>query len=110
MRVLKFDGKVYGGELTSAEKKALGIEIRKEAAEHDRKFAMELEATVLWELQTRFGFDLKQLKEFHDHYGPDIEALIQHYELEKEDDIWLCTKMLKNSGVDLEQWEKEGKQ
>lgn len=38
-----------------------------------------------------------------------IEALIGRYELNKTDDIWLCTYLLKQYGVDLEAWENESR-
>lgn len=31
----------------------------------------------------------------------------RRYEMEDQDDIWLCTQMLKRIGVDIEAWHKE---
>lgn len=107
MNVLKFGKTIYGAKLTAAERKALQIEIRKEAAEHDRKFAREVEATFLWIIRQKLGYGEKGLKTIHDEYFTRIKALIDHYELEEEDDIWLCTRLLKAEGIDIEQWEKE---
>lgn len=40
---------------------------------------------------------------FHDR----IKELVSRYEMEDQDDIWLCTQMLKRIGVDIEAWHKE---
>lgn len=107
MRVLKFGKNVIGGDLTVAEKKALNIEIRKAAKEHDRKFALEVEATLLWIIRQKLGYKENGLKSIHDEYFTRIKALLERYELEEEDDIWLCTKLLKAEGIDIEAWQKE---
>lgn len=107
MNVLKFGKNVIGAKLTAAEKKALDIEIRKAAAVHDEKFAREVEATLLWIIRQKLGYGEKGLKTIHDEYFTRIKALIERYELEEEDDIWLCTKMLKAEGIDIEAWYKE---
>ena len=36
-----------------------------------------------------------------------IKELVSRYEMEDQDDIWLCTQMLKRIGVDVEAWHKE---
>lgn len=107
MLVLKSHGTIFGAKLTAAEKKALGIEIRKEASEQERKFAMELEAMVIWHIRQKLGWGPKRLREFYDSFNRDVDALLGRYELEDEDDIWLCTQMLKAEGIDIEQWQKE---
>ena len=107
MRVLKFGKNVIGGDLTVAEKKALNIEIRKAAEEHDRRFALEVEATLLWVIRQKLGYGEKGLKSIHDEYFTRIKELIDRYELEEEDDIWLCTQMLKAEGIDIEAWQRE---
>ena len=43
------------------------------------------------------------LDAFHDR----IKELVNRYEMEDQDDIWLCTQMLKRIGVDVEAWHKE---
>ena len=35
------------------------------------------------------------------------KELVSRYEMEDQDDIWLCTQMLKRIGVDIEAWHKE---
>ena len=104
MHVKKNRGKVYGASFSHDEQKAIDIEIQKQLAEYDKNHAKELSAMVLWVLHTEFGFGEKRLKKFYDIYAESIEALINRYDLEESDDIWLCTKKLKDVGIDLEDW------
>lgn len=106
MRVKKAAGKIYGAEFTAAEKKAMDIEIKRQMAEYDRKHANEIDALVLWILHSEFGFGLKRLKKFYDTFNPAIKDLIDRYELDDEDDVWICTRMLKEYGADIEEWNK----
>ncbi len=77
MIVKKSGGRIYGAQLTVAERKAMNIEIEKQLAEYTRKHQAE------------------------------FDALVKRYEMEDEDDVWLCTQKLKEMGVDIEQWERE---
>lgn len=107
MLILKSKGRVYGAKMTAAEKKAMDIEIRKQFAEYDRKNEVEINAIVLWVLRTQLKFGPKRLRRFFDRFNPAIKALIDQYEMDDTDDIWLCTRQLKEYGVDVEQWMKE---
>ena len=81
MRVKKAGGRIFGGAMSAAEKKAMDLEIQRQLAEYDRKHMVEIDAMILWVLHEQFGFGAKRL--------------------------WLCTQMLKRIGVDVEQWHKE---
>jgi len=80
------------------------MEIQRQLAEYDRKHAMEIDALVLWVLHTQLGWGVKRLKRFYDSFSDEIDALVDRYQMDKEDDIWLCTYKLKECGVDLEVW------
>lgn len=107
MRVKKAGGKVFGATLTAAEKKAMDIEIKRQLAEMDKKNMAEVDAVVLYVLMTEFGFGEKRLRKFHDTFNQHILSLIKKYEMETEDDVWLCTEMLKRRGIDINQWNIE---
>lgn len=110
MFVKKRNGKVYGADFSAAERKAMEIEFRKEFAEFEEKHSTELISMVLWVLHEKFGFGHKRLKEFYNDFAPEINALIDRYQMEETDDIWLCTHMLKQYGVDLAKWDEEFKE
>ena len=107
MTIKKINGKIFGAELSAAEKKAMYIEIQRELAEYDKKHAREIDALVLYELIEQFGFGEKRLRKFYDNFSRGIEELVKRYELDPDDDVWLCTRKLKDRGIDLEAWEKE---
>lgn len=103
--VVKKAGKtIYGAELTSAEKKALDIEIRKELAEYYRKDRIELVSLILWQLHIQLGFGPTRLKRFFDNFDPALDELTERYELTTDEVRWLCTEQLKEYGIDIENW------
>lgn len=107
MYVKKAGGKIFGADLTAAEKKALKIELGKAMAEFDRKNLIEIDALMLWWLHEKLGFGVKRLREFYVGFNQAFEGMIQHYEMGELDGSWLCTEKLKTIGVDLEEWAKE---
>ena len=107
MNVIKSGGTIIGAKLTNAERKAMNIEIQKELAEYERKHAMEVDAIVLWTLRKVAGWGPERLRRFYDAFAPEFDALLDRYDMDAEDGLWLCTKELRDYGIDLEQWEKE---
>ena len=107
MIVLKSGGKVIGGKLTNAEKKAMDIEISKQIAVMDRQHEKEIEATILWVLAEEFGFGEKRLRRFYDRFNASLKKLVQRYELAETDEAWLALQKLKDAGIDLDIWERE---
>ena len=107
MQIKKAGGRVYGATLTDAEKKAIKMEIQRQLAEMDKKNKEEVDATVLYILMTEFGFGKKRLRRFHDTFDEQITALVHRYQMSNDDDVWLCTEMLKRRGIDINQWNKE---
>ena len=106
MRIKRSGKNIFGMELTAAEKKALNLEIQRQLAEYDRKHTMEIDAIILWILHEHFGFGPKRLRRYYDEFGPAIRELVDRYECEDQDQIWLCTYKLKEYGIDLDKWKK----
>lgn len=108
MYVKKSGGKIIGADLTSAERKAMTIEINKELGEYTRKNVIEADATILWELHELLGLGEKRLTEFYKRFVPALDALCKRYEMESDPErIWLCTHKLKEIGVDVEALRRE---
>lgn len=107
MKVKKAFGKVYGAQMSAAEKKAMDKEIRRQLADYDMKNAVEIDAMVLWILHDKFGFGIKRLKRFFDCFSDEMSELAKRYELDESESSWLCTYKLEQLGVDLNAWEKE---
>ena len=114
MNFKKHKGKIFGVEFNKAEQKALDMEFRKTLAEYDRKNEDELDAIILWVLHTVFGFGPIRLKRFYDGFRPEMQALMDRYEMEECDQVWLCSYMLNNYlasyGTSLEEWRKESEE
>lgn len=107
MIVKKAGGKIYGAILTSAEKKAMEMEISRQVAEFDRQNMLAIDAVILWELHEQFGFGADRLRRFFDGFGRRFNELIDHYEMGSEDGPYICLQKLKDLGVDLEEWMRE---
>jgi len=107
MQVKQAFGKIFGMDLTAAEKKGMDIELKKQLAEYDRKHSNEIDAIILWQLHEQLGWGPKRLKRFYDSFGLRINTLLKMYEMEEGDRVWLCTRLLKEYGIDLDKWVKE---
>ena len=104
MVVKKAGGKIYGAVLTSAEKKAMNMEIERQLAEYTRKHEVELNAMILYVLHEQLGFGEQRLRKFFDRFSVEIDALVKYYEMDDEDAEWLCTRKLLDMGIDVEKW------
>lgn len=98
-------------KLTRPQKKAMNKEINAQILEADWGYYCDMDAAVLWALHRKFGFGKKRLRRFFEMFAEVHEELRKHYELDDDDNgIWLCRKLLKEYGVDVEAWEKENMQ
>lgn len=107
MRIKKSGGKIFGADLTAAERKAMKLEIQRQIAEYTEKHRQEIDAVVLWILHVQLGLGKKRLRQFYDRFGIELEALLKRYEMEEDDKVWLCTEMLKRIDIDIAEWERE---
>lgn len=89
---------------TGIQKKAMNAEIRRQLAEYNEKNADEIDAMVLWVLYSEFGFREKRLKRFYEIFNRELDALRDRYEMTDEDTVWLCTRKLKDAGIDISKW------
>ncbi len=109
MIVKKTAGRVIGGHLTNAEQKAMEIEIQKSIAEFDRKNEIEVDAMFLWIIRKKLGLGEKKLHEIFTSAVQEFDNMMNRYELETGDRLWIFVKLLKDEGIDIEQWYKEVK-
>lgn len=107
MRVKKVSGRIYGADLTTAEQTAMDLEIQRQLAEFNLRNEREIDAIILWELHQQLGFGPRRLKRFYRNFGVGLHKLIQRYQLNTNDEVWLATHNLKEYGIDLETWERE---
>jgi hypothetical protein len=100
----KHGGRVFGASFTAAERKAMDLEIERQLAEYTKKHRVELSSMVLWVLRAQLGWGEKRLRRFYDEYDKELDALIERYEMTEEDRAWLCTRKLKEAGIDVQDW------
>ena len=111
MRVKSYKGKVFGAELTAAEKKAIDIEINRQLIEKDRQFTEDIDAMVLYTLMAHYGWKKKRLKRFWDAFIEEHKALREYYQMDAPgENAWLANRMLKEIGVDVHKWYEEEKE
>lgn len=100
-------GKIYGVEYTKAEQQAMEEEIRRQAAEYDKKHENEIDAMMLWSVHKLCGFGPKRLKDFYFGFQPILKDLLQRFECGTSDAEWACTEALKEYGIDIDEWRAE---
>ena len=81
MKIKKAGGKVFGAVMTSAEKKAMEIEINRQLVEADRRSTDDIDAMVLYTLHVHLGFGKKRLRKFYDAFSAEHDRLIQYYQM-----------------------------
>lgn len=48
------------------------------------------------------------MRRFYDRFKAEYFDLIKRYEMDEDDNIWLNTYKLKEIGVDIESWNRDG--
>ncbi len=108
MKIKKYNGKVFGTKLTAAEKKAMDMEINRQLIEKDKQYSADIDALVLYVLMEHYGWRKKRLKKFWDAFIAEHKALRDYYDMHNPgDNEWLAHRMLKDIGVDINEWYKE---
>ena len=108
MKIKKYNGKVFGAKLTAAEKKAMDMEINRQLIEQDKQYSADIDALVLYVLMEHYGWRKKRLKRFWDAFIAEHKALRDYYDMHNPgDNEWLAHRMLKDIGVDINEWYKE---
>ena len=110
MIVKKSRGKIYGASLSKTEKNAMDLEIRRQLAEYDKCHILELDAMILWVLHEQFGFGYKRLRRFFECFAESLNKLLERYDMDSSDRLWICTRKLKEYGIDLEEWYRQRKE
>lgn len=94
---------------TKGQTKAMLDEIKRQVVIADQTHYLDTVALVLWALHThkatRYG--KKRLKAFFKDFDKIHRELLNYYELPDQDAPWLVHRMLKEIGVDINEWCKE---
>lgn len=102
MDFIKSCGQIIRVALNAKERKAfnemLSEEIRQASADHEK----EEMAVVAWVLHRRLGWVENGIRNFMKDYYPVLQELNTQYEMDATDTPWLCSKKLKDSGIDFD--------
>lgn len=102
MDFIKSCGRILRVKLNKKEQKAfdemLSEQIRQASADHEK----EEMAVVAWVLHQRLGWVENGIRNFMRDYYLILRELNTHYELGVSDTPWLCSKKLKDSGIDFD--------
>lgn len=111
MIVKKLNGKPYGVEFSSAERKAMNLEINRQLMEKDEKYKEDIDAMMLYALMIHKGWKKKRLHNFWKAFSRIHKELREYYLMDEPgDNEWLAHRKLKQIGVDIHEWYKEDEQ
>ena len=65
---------------------------------------------IIWHVRRFSGYGKEKLKRFFLDFVPMYNEMCERYELGATDNLWLYTRMLKEEGIDIEEWCKEIKE
>ena len=89
--------------LTAAELKASEHEIRRQIADNVANLERYIEATVLWRMHIKCGYDAEMLEDFLKDFQKDLQELKEFYEIDGQEDTELaCIHNLKSIGFDTD--------
>lgn len=108
MEALKARNESNKKKMSPGQVRAMQKEIRRQCADYYRKHETEMVALILWELHVQEGWGLKRLRRFWENFMPEMDKMLDHYEMTEDDRFWLCVRKLKDIGVDIEAWQNEG--
>ena len=106
MKLKKSGGKVFGADLTSAEKKAMEMEIRRQLVDYNRQNMNEIDALILWHLHIEYGFGKKRLLRFYESFNKRVEEMMNYYMMDSSKAPWMYTEKLKEYGIDIKELNK----
>ena len=102
MDFIKSCGQIIRVQLNKKEQKAfnemLSEQIRQASADHEK----EEMAVVAWVLHRRLGWVENGIRNFMKDYYPVLQELNTQYVMDATDTPWLCSKKLKDSGIDFD--------
>ena len=108
MRIKKHKGRVFGADLTAAERQAMKLEINRQILKQDEQYAVDMDAMVLYTLMAHYGWKKKRLRKFWNAFVAEHKALREFYQMNGSgDNEWLAHRKLNEIGVDVRQWYKE---
>ncbi len=86
--------------LTVEQKKALSRNINEQIGDEVQRLNEDLCAMYLYVMHVHCGHGKKRLEADWQVFQPILDALIERYRMDETDRPWLCTRKLKEVGID----------
>lgn len=106
MTFKRFQGQIFGVELTKKEQQAMDEHINRQIIERHREFTDDYDYMVMKLLHDHFGFGLTRLRRFYDLFTKDNDELVKHYEM-ADAGVYIARKEMNAIGCNIEEWNKE---
>lgn len=106
MNFKKFGGQIFGVEFTAKEQRAMDAEINRQLVEKNREFSDDVDYMIMKILHDHFGFGLKRLREFYEHFMRDTEYLEKRYEM-SDASTYIAREEMNALGANIEKWNQE---
>jgi hypothetical protein len=106
MTFKKFNGQIFGVELTKKEEKVLHERVNQQIIENHHKFVDDFDYMVMKILHDHFGFGFTRLRRFYDVFNVENDALEKHYEM-ADAGVYIARKEMNDIGVNIEEWNRE---
>ena len=114
MEFIKSCGQIIRTKLNAKERKAFNEMISEAIREASLDHEKEEMAVVAWVLHQRLGWVENGITNFMRDYYPTLRELNAYYEVDMKAAPWLCSKKLKDNGIDFDkiyaEFTKEGNQ
>ncbi len=106
MTFKKFNGQIFGVELSKKEQRALDEEINRQTIEKYNEFVDDVDYMIMRILHNEFGFGPARLKRFYEAFIVDNEALVKHYEM-PDAGAYIAREEMNKIGSNIEKWNLE---
>lgn len=102
MDFIKSCGQIIRVKLNAKERKAFNEMVSEGIREASLDHEKEEMAVVAWVLHQRLGWVENGITNFMRDYYPTLRELNTYYQVDKTDCPWLCSKKLKDAGIDFD--------
>lgn len=102
MDFIKSCGQIIRVKLNAKETKAFNEMVSQAVREASLNHEKEEMAIVAWVLHRRLRWTENGIRNFMKDYYPILRELNTYYEVDKKEGPWLCSKKLKDNGIDFD--------
>lgn len=99
---MKSAGRIFDVRFTANEKRAINEKISSMLSDAVKDQEKEELAIVAWVIHQRLGYQTNGITNFLKDFYPLLRKLYKEYDMNVTDAPWLCSRMLKEDGIDFD--------